>query len=168
MPFQFPSNGKAYPKDLCLQYLGGGKDVSIPFKREGVSKVAQMLMKRMGLPAFQFPSNGKAYPKVVRHATPSILVHVSIPFKREGVSKVKLSNTTTGNVFLICMFQFPSNGKAYPKRKQEIQNRKWYVSIPFKREGVSKDNTESRDTGRGQGVSIPFKREGVSKVYRGR
>ena len=35
-------------------------------------------------------------------------------------------------------FQFPSNGKAYHKRKPEI--REWYgrvVSIPFKRESVS-------------------------------
>ena len=39
-------------------------------------------------------------------------------------------------------FQFPSNGKVYPKRNSKIfQLRTNQVSIPFKRESVSKVNT---------------------------
>ena len=89
------------------------KTVSIPFKREGISKVPKNLeaMKELlksfnslqtgrhiqsielakGVThhnEFQFPSNGKAYPKAIN---PSKTAH----FDR--------------------MFQFPSNGKAYPK-----------------------------------------------------
>ena len=63
---------------------------------------------------------------------------VSIPFKRESVSKGII---TAVSMTLLKAFQFPSNGKAYPKfflLKGRI--RKHYrVSIPFKRESVSKD-----------------------------
>ena len=39
--FQFPSNGKVYPKPVrCLQPSNNRDTVSIPFKREGVSKDA--------------------------------------------------------------------------------------------------------------------------------
>ena len=66
MKFQFPSNGKAYPK------LGNEAETT------AVTTVNK----------FQFPSNGKAYPKRVAMATFSfVTVAVSIPFKREGVSK---------------------------------------------------------------------------------
>ena len=62
---------------------------------------------------FQFPSNGKAYPKP---ETPSV-------------------DTTETE------FQFPSNGKAYPKRGRTefgFPNSTEKVSIPFKRESISK------------------------------
>ena len=38
---------------------------------------------------------------------------VSIPFKREGRYKVTRDDTVIGEE--VWMFQFPSNGKAYPK-----------------------------------------------------
>ena len=63
--FQFPSNGKAYPKlFIGTEPIAAGK-------------------------AFQFPSNGKAYPKKGRGRTAATAVKVSIPFKRESVSKVR-------------------------------------------------------------------------------
>ena len=88
---------------------------------------------------FQFPSNGKADTKAGSHAPDQIGTLVSIPFKREGGSKgcqylnawkdiTKCFNSLqTGRRiqsisidFLIkkCekLFQFPSNGKAYPKQ----------------------------------------------------
>ena len=88
--FQFPSNGKADPKGMMLFFeeLAPGC-VSIPFKRESVSKGNKVRMDRFLDQAFQFPSNGKAYPKV---AVVAALV-----------------------AFLPLSFQFPSNGKAYPK-----------------------------------------------------
>ena len=88
---------------------------------------------------FQFPSNGKAYPKTGDDKGHQMIVHlrfnslqtgkpiqskkqrknawhartVSIPFKRESLSKVLWAVQRTNS--LSEMFQFPSNGKAYPK-----------------------------------------------------
>ena len=67
--FQFPSNGKVYPKRRNSspgRNRGGG--VSIPFKRESISKAENSGCKRGGY-EFQFPSNGKVYPKTVRVGT---------------------------------------------------------------------------------------------------
>ena len=112
--FQFPSNGKAYPK-IMNQTMDKVRDV------------------------FQFPSNGKAYPKIKKNINPMRLmmwgfnslqtgkpiqstpysprprwnVRVSIPFKRESLSKEP--PTWRDRDRLRHKFQFPSNGKAYPK-----------------------------------------------------
>ena len=65
--------------------------VSIPFKRESLSKeeIAELIERDES--EFQFPSNGKAYPK-------------------------KHKRSSTG---CLSKFQFPSNGKAYPKTLQK-------------------------------------------------
>ena len=90
-------------------------EVSIPFKRESVSKAAETASGRSSpLRKFQFPSNGKAYPKAVFHLLRRLVLCfnslqtgkriqrsfkksldgpifcVSIPFKRESVSKVEM------------------------------------------------------------------------------
>ena len=143
--FQFPSNGKAYPKVDAVEKCGdmGGDGVSIPFKRESLSKggLRSDAIHRYFQRKFQFPSNGKAYPKWYRYWA------IYRFWKR--------------------LFQFPSNGKAYPKesiwirpshepgnyhgfnslqtgkpiqRKHQPKNL-WlilFVSIPFKRESLSK------------------------------
>ena len=89
--FQFPSNGKAYPKN--------------PLNLE--------LEAATTLPMFQFPSNGKAYPKSAAHAMAIYsYMQVSIPFKRESVSKDHTRSTRNA---WQTQFPFPSNGKAYPK-----------------------------------------------------
>ena len=139
--FQFPSNGKAYPKSkarstkdlsrpsfnslqtgrhiqsyISWYPMRGYIKVSIPFKREGISKVQyvrpnvvqlvsfnslqtgrhiQSLLQSFadGSPLlFQFPSNGKAYPKFNLMGSGIILPEVSIPFKREGISKDRCSS----------------------------------------------------------------------------
>ena len=135
--FQFPSNGKAYPKFQQYDHIIGGGLVSIPFKRESVSKEAigikvlgtdsvSIPFKResvskvdifdkfvSAIEKFQFPSNGKAYPK----------------------DECSNQRTETGDD----AFQFPSNGKAYPKNLKDLRTFVSYlVSIPFKRESVSK------------------------------
>ena len=61
--FQFPSNGKAYPKVYPERITINDKTVSIPFKRESGSKDLQYRSLQSPLIKFQFPSNGKAYPK---------------------------------------------------------------------------------------------------------
>ena len=116
--FQFPSNGKAYPKPIKKECSGCrcSQRVSIPFKRESVSKVGSThdpispAKKRFNslqtgkriqrsnqresqkrLSPFQFPSNGKAYPKGSKTKTQCRLSNVvSIPFKRESVSKGRI------------------------------------------------------------------------------
>ena len=135
LEFQFPSNGKAYPKRSAIRPVRC-KTVSIPFKRESVSKVRMLLLWWNRL-KFQFPSNGKAYPKIeITVVNPDGTV-VSIPFKRESVSKVLscwragahgqcFNSLQTGKRIQSghllepvplkkLKFQFPSNGKAYPK-----------------------------------------------------
>ena len=89
---------------------------------------------------------------------------VSIPFKRESVSKVTPDSDRVKSYLIT--FQFPSNGKAYPKHLScFLISSECYVSIPFKRESVSKAQVLKCDiihtTIR---VSIPFKRESVSKA----
>ena len=62
--FRFPSNGKAYPKDNYAEGVHVWYRVSIPFKRESLSKVTDAIMR-------MFDDD-----------------EVSIPFKRESLSKV--------------------------------------------------------------------------------
>ena len=66
MKFQFPSDGKAYPKlvNLGFGYSGSEYFVSIPFKRESVSKETFLWARIAQRRWFPFPSNGKAYPKL--------------------------------------------------------------------------------------------------------
>ena len=141
--FQFPSNGKAYPKFLALT-------------------LALILV------GFQFPSNGKAYPKtsmtfvdtVVPAGTKSfnslqtgrhiqrILLFVigtttcvSIPFKREGISKVIRSGVL--NRFVRC-FNSLQTGRHIQRLFDTTfasEASTILVSIPFKREGISKVKT---------------------------
>ena len=62
--FQFPTNGKAYPKEaVILGKLGVVENVSIPYEREGISKVNSGVFMYKHMEEFQFPTNGKAYPK---------------------------------------------------------------------------------------------------------
>ena len=66
------------------------------------------------------------------------------------------------------MFQFPSNGKAYPKSEStEDPGVLWrLVSIPFKRESLSKAECKCHGKSKKHStVSIPFKRESLSKGY---
>ena len=111
--FPFPSNGKAYPKLRNQTTLTATKGVSIPFKRESISKVyiIGLMQRKDNVFEFPFPSNGKAYPKYFQKIHNLRKPNVSIPFKRESISKV----LTCEKTYLAATFPFPSNGKAYPK-----------------------------------------------------
>ena len=231
--FQFPSNGKAYPKAIfpgsavswptrSFNSLQTGKriqsliimqdalenfSVSIPFKRESVSKAGSVLeaytiigfnslqtgkriqsrKRAWGIHnhRFQFPSNGKAYPKFTppvwyasglnrfnslqtgkpiqrqqrshpdsRDAGKSfnslqtgkpiqsrwlvigflgnVVSFVSIPFKRESVSKACPS---WRHWCLRTKFQFPSNGKADPKWIKAISMTQFQSMFQFPSNG---------------------------------
>ena len=212
--FQFPSNGKAYPKSESTSPLGkDAKKFQFPSNGKADPKYDEAHRVITDTSTFQFPSNGKAYPKTYfcfRHT--GIRQQVSIPFKRESVSKdvsariAKEKKATAVSIpfkresgskvelafYVVCdvWFQFPSNGKAYPKKRKyrihcisncrfnslqtgkRIQSfifspregrRNAPVSIPFKRESVSKARRHGHSSYAAMEVSIPFKRESVSK-----
>ena len=142
--FQFPSNGKVYPKWDALEQARNHKGfVSIPFKREGISKAIKIFADTLNYILFQFPSNGKVYPKSV--------------FQR--ICLVEGKNP----------FQFPSNRKVYPKAGVQRPGHRQHnrVSIPFKREGGYKDKNGLYTDMPTYKVSIPFKREGGYKERKG-
>ena len=93
--FQFPSNGKAYPKLKSKSSKLIGRPC---FNSLQTGKHIQSFRTAWGRNSkriqFQFPSNGKAYPKVIT------------------------SFRSSGEI----LFQFPSNGKAYPKMRLTIWN----------------------------------------------
>ena len=161
--FQFPSNGKAYPKYHTQS------------KREWAIK-------------FQFPSNGKAYPKGGMFSPSSHPIsQVSIPFKRESVSKAPTTTIVWKKPTLVsipfkresvskedllycwqsfCQFQFPSNGKAYPKTAfahPALQNPLMF-QFPSNGKAYPKAINNTGYLFTHKEVSIPFKRESVSKV----
>ena len=88
--FQFPSNGKAYPKN------------------ELQAKNNELTQIKM----FQFPSNGKAYPKSIplRTSSPERWSFNSLQTGKPIQRKLALQEKRK-----VYMFQFPSNGKADPK-----------------------------------------------------
>ena len=166
--FQFPSNGKAYPKLNEAQKNWAAGSVSIPFKRESVSKE---IILRWGeedyISMFQFPSNGKAYPKSAGEILKWLkLKKVSIPFKRESVSKDEKvilvmetpigfnslqtgkriqSGESTYRKHQLKRFNSLQTGKRIQRIRKErkcIKIRK--VSIPFKRESVSKETKKEK------------------------
>ena len=112
--FQFPSNGKAYPKNYCEKAGIDREQVSIPFKRESLSKANTMVDTMNGGEVYvSIPFKRESLSK--EQKKPRQMPKrkkVSIPFKRESLSKV--INRINNNEASI-MFQFPSNGKAYPK-----------------------------------------------------
>ena len=135
--FPFPSNVKAYPK--ILDFLLDSQLYPFPFPSNVKAypkgkKEPEPILRPVNV--FPFPSNVKAYPKVV--------------FRINHLTDLQ--------------FQFPSNVKAYPKCRwsSNLFSRTVQVSIPFKRESLSKVNSEF-SLATINTVSIPFKREGVSK-----
>ena len=163
--FQFPSNGKVYPKwrlPLCWE------------------RVMESFNSLQTGKSIQRP--GRTAPKQWRKR------QVSIPFKRESLSK---GWSHSKGVTSMAKFQFPSNGKVYPKCSWRVYanqtvlcfnslqtgksiqrgrlHRGWLqekVSIPFKRESLSKVLNKTWLAKHCSHVSIPFKRESLSKVRR--
>ena len=90
--------------------------VSIPFKRESISKALSKQGKRLIKRSFNSLQTGKHIQSSVKAKHDAANARVSIPFKRESISKgIHLGDDRFG---FRHMFQFPSNGKAYPKGTQ--------------------------------------------------
>ena len=163
MPVSIPFKRESVSKG---ELAGGGVillNVSIPFKRESVSKVGSVLSVEYSI-SVSIPFKRESVSKANRSVTTPqpIGTSVSIPFKRESVSKEALREELS---WWVIKFQFPSNGKAYPKAliAGEVFGWRLRVSIPFKRESVSKGTFLATIVAGIKGVSIPFKRESVSK-----
>ena len=139
--FQFPSNGKVYPK-LTPSSAGTKRPVSFNSLQTGKCIQRRTFRKfEATTEEFQFPSNGKVYPKanaqfenVSKDGFNSLQTGKCIQSRMAGSS----GNTRCGNLFqfpsngkvypkaltlksycLTFLFQFPSNGKVYPKKKPE-------------------------------------------------
>ena len=138
--------------------------VSIPFKRESLSKEIPGRRGRHRGFQFQFPSNGKAYPKYVRCAC----CRIAKSFNSLQTGKPIQSHLRQGKIHhQELLFQFPSNGKAYPKAG--INRKTINLSIGFNSLQTGKPIQrwvgETRSVLRTQyQVSIPFKRESLSKA----
>ena len=188
--FQFPSNGKVYPKPPIQPKKGKGgyysfnslqtgrciqsietlqaalptvAYVSIPFKREGVSKghkgldlgkpmyVVSIPFKREGvskggwiwpvIPSRRIRFNSLQTGRCIQRGAP-----VAVPWRtRRGFNSLQTGRCIQRRSSRViatpegAKFQFPSNGKVYPKTLLSPPKlQKTEVSIPFKREGVSK------------------------------
>ena len=112
--FLFPSTGKAFLNRIpWVCWTNCGRNVSIPFKRDGVSEQATGATHIETIEwEFLFPSNGTAFLNTLieaRLATP-----------------------------IVIKFLFPSTGTAFLNYKaQQALHGTSEVSIPFKRDGVS-------------------------------
>ena len=162
--FQFPSNGKAYPKagwnmNVKLQT----QTVSIPFKRESLSKVVNVVVPLKPF-LFQFPSNGKAYPKFA--GTENFRKYITNGFHSLQTGKPIQSSLGYSALFWQLSFQFPSNGKAYPK---DVSTRSKIFQIVFQfpsnGKAYPKDGGKEKRARQNILVSIPFKRESLSKAF---
>ena len=208
--FQFPSNGKVYPKTECFCQVYILNLVSIPFKRESISKEGGLgHLRNNRHHKFQFPSNGKVYPKLP--TTSSKTAPIKCFNSLQTGKYIQSSQRDPCTRPVTRKFQFPSNGKVYPKgngspdkvqrsRFNSLQTGKYIqrgitvvvidwgllrVSIPFKRESISKEldlifklaGEPFQFPSNGKVypkwdwvskvtlkiVSIPFKRESISK-----
>ncbi len=68
---------------------------------------------------------------------------VSIPYERESLSKGMEGNGKSSRAF-----QFPTNGKAYPKAKGSVSGKISFNSLrtgkPIQRKSAGKGNSENR------------------------
>ena len=114
--FQFPSNGKAYPKPNSINSTGGDN-------------------------LFQFPSNGKAYPKDRDRRWQAILatllgfnsLQTGKPIQRKATAKAD-------RIVEDACFNSLQTGKPIQSLQGRINIHENEVSIPFKRESLSKGN----------------------------
>ena len=113
--FQFPSNGKAYPKQALYCYVDG-RQVSIPFKRESVSKAVRNLQSD-GTTTFCF--NSLQTGKRIQSLASALGNEENISCFNSLQTGKRIQRENCDDARSIDgVFQFPSNGKAYPKQER--------------------------------------------------
>ena len=137
--------------------------VSIPFKRESLSKVSQY-PQLSALNWFQFPSNGKPYPKKELSMSKHRYGRIGFNSLQTG-NPIQSKVTQHGNDYKVS-FNSLQTGNPIQRDSQSAEFGVGVtVSIPFKRETLSKVHwTEAEMRAQNCIVSIPFKRETLSKV----
>ena len=99
---------------------------------------------------FQFPTTGKAYPKKSNEVFAWMINGFQFP--TTGKAYPKMSATSGSRLTAGRLFQFPTTGKAYPKYFHCCLSVWWkHVSIPYDREGISKETPFCTQAGRGSG-----------------
>ena len=137
--FQFPSNGKAYPKSALRHW--------------GITILITL--------SFNSPSNGKAYPKA--GSIEDIWAIFSFNSLQTGKPIQSLS------FFVHCVhifwFPFPSNGKAYPKKSPGLPCNKPGVCFHSLQTGkpIQRFSALRNGAKKGDVFPFPFKRESLSK-----
>ena len=110
--FQFPSNGKVFLNlnDSLAEVETARKNVSIPFKREGLSE-PKPEKKSVGRNSVSIPFKREGLSELIYPAGVGMDTLVSIPFKREGLSEPDFGFEP--ETVALFKFQFPSNGKVF-------------------------------------------------------
>ena len=189
--FQFPSNGKVYPKTASAGTPRGNPKFQFPSNGKVYPKLALLLFPVNKRYSFNSLQTGKYIQSNAHNAWKSDLSgSVSIPFKRESISKEsgKMETSKSPIQYVSIPFKRESISKvgslgwraiAYsvsiPFKRESISKGfsggcssvlEAAVSIPFKRESISKVNVSPMSAQKHEAVSIPFKRESISKVGR--
>ena len=113
--FPFPSNGKAYPKASFLRSFYPEQSVSIPFKRESVSKARNPDTVRFIVwEGFHSLQTGKRIQRISLKSSRSITTTPGFHSLQTG-KRIQSSMIGRPVMLLSLLFPFPSNGKAYPK-----------------------------------------------------
>ena len=189
MWFQFPSNGKDFPNGTPLPPLSRG--FPFGFNSLQTGRTFRTIPKRWTsrkLPSFNSLQTGRTFrTKTSEQLWERLAIQSFNSLQTGRTFRTKHHIDASKNTIL---FQFPSNGKDFPN--YHTKGQKWkpiFVSIPFKREGLSERcfvvrtqrciaSFNSLQTGRTfrtknnrnsriyrTFVSIPFKREGLSERF---
>ena len=142
--FQFPSNGKDYTKNCRVRWTRRSRPVSIPFKREDLSKdkprQSNSDIDRAGFHSLQ---TGKGIQSIASFIT-LLTVHLKFPFPSNGKGYPK-TNSQPNSARSSTSFNSLQTGKGIQSMKAfSFFQGRLKVSIPFKRERVSKDTTTSQ------------------------
>ena len=192
LTFQFPSNGKVYHKALLFAPVATTTaeegEVSIPFKREGVSQAILSAHTGANLEKVSIPFKREGVSQEIQGQgeVPEMTL-VSIPFKREGVSQEaqeaespvapdeSFNSLQTGRCITSAFYSsYDLEGEGF----NSLQTGRCITRVEIAELKVAAERFNSLQTGRcitrkkgfpwayvwGSIVSIPFKREGVSQV----
>ena len=113
--FQFPTNGKAYPKERRrhLMIRNWLAFVSIPYERESLSKVKWRKINENDTHRFNSLRTGKPIQRLIGFADAQITVGFNSLRTGKPIQRLRQRPRICEDTI---QFQFPTNGKAYPKR----------------------------------------------------
>ena len=113
--FQFPSNGKVYSKPCGIFVFRKRKKVSIPFKRESVLQDLQGDMGYCLQDGFNSLQTGKCIASFFRDSSLASLSSFNSLQTGKCIARSRVYPFPAENK--VTLFQFPSNGKVYSKRR---------------------------------------------------